>query len=302
MSTLRRVAHDYLDELEKKRTLSENSLLAYSKDIAGFVDYAGEQRVDDVADLDQELARGFIWHLAESGMKGSSLRRKVSALKGFTAWLALHRHTEGDVGVRLRAPGAERSLPRVLSRHHMDEIFQNLSTLAATRDPVAMRDLAIIEVLYATGIRVSELVGLTSDRVDLQAGLLRVMGKGNKERIVPCGGPAIAALKNYLADARPSLVGQTVRQQVFLSTRGQPMGTRSVYQVVAALIAEIPGSGPLGPHTLRHTAATHLLDGGADLRSVQELLGHASLGTTQIYTHVSNDRLTQAYNRAHPRA
>lgn len=300
--SLQASAHAYLDQLGRTRALSENSLTAYGKDVLQFVGFASAQRVEDTAEVDAELVRSWIWSLAESKMAGSSLRRKVSALKGFTAWLAREGHTEGDVGVRLRAPGAGRSLPRVLSRHHMEEIFQSLQVAAETGDPIALRDLAIVEVLYASAIRVSELVGLTPEGVDLSGGTLRVLGKGNKERVVPLGSPALRALRVYLDKGRPGLVREGSSSSIFLSTTGQPMGTRSVYQVVASLLADVPGVGPLGPHTLRHTAATHLLDGGADLRSVQELLGHASLGTTQIYTHVSNERLTQAYQQAHPRA
>jgi integrase/recombinase XerC len=184
----------------------------------------------------------------------------------------------------------------------MDGIFQSLQAKAETGDPLALRDLAIVEVLYASAIRVSELVGLTPEGVDLSGGTVKVLGKGNKERVVPLGSPALRALGSYIEKGRPELVREGSTSTIFLSTTGQPIGTRSVYQVVASLLADVPGVGPLGPHTLRHTAATHLLDGGADLRSVQELLGHASLGTTQIYTHVSNERLTQAYQQAHPRA
>jgi len=300
--SLLRIAHSYLEHLERSRGLSENSLNAYRKDILQFVAFVDEQRVDNLGEVDAELARSWVWSLAESGMAGSSLRRKVSALKGFTAWLARQGHTEGDIGIRVRAPGASRSLPRVLTRHHMEEIFRSLQTHADTGDPVASRDLAIIEVLYASALRVSELVGLDLQGVDLDGRTLRVVGKGNKERMVPLGTPAATALGAYLDHARNALLEGGESSVVFLSTRGKPMGQRSVYEVVARLLADIPGVGPLGPHTLRHTAATHLLDGGADLRSVQELLGHASLGTTQIYTHVSNERLTQAYQQAHPRA
>jgi site-specific recombinase XerD len=148
--------------------------------------------------MDAELARSWVWSLAEAAMAGSSLRRKVSALKGFTAWLAREGHTEGDVGVRLRAPGATRSLPRVLTRHHMEDIFQSLQNHAATGDPIALRDLAIIEVLYASAIRVGELVSLTLAGVDVSSGTLRVVGKGDKERVVPLGTPAVLALKSYL--------------------------------------------------------------------------------------------------------
>ena len=300
--SLLRVAHSYLDHLERSRLLSENSLTAYGKDILQFVAFAGDQRVESLGEVDAELARSWVWSLAEGSMAGSSLRRKVSALKGFTAWMALEGHTDGDVGIRLRAPGASRSLPRVLTRRHMEDIFQSLQTHADTGDAVAIRDLAMVEVLYASAIRVSELVGLELEGIDLDSRTLRVVGKGNKERMVPLGAPAVSALRRSLDHARGTLLGEAQSSVVFLSTRGKALGQRSVYQVVATLLADIPGVGPLGPHTLRHTAATHLLDGGADLRSVQELLGHASLGTTQIYTHVSNERLTEAYQQAHPRA
>jgi integrase/recombinase XerC len=299
---LSQLAHTYLDHLERSRGLSDNSLHAYGKDVLQMVDYASTERVELPADFDAELVRSWVWSLAESGMASSSLRRKVSALKGFCSWLAQENHTDGDVGVRLRAPGASRTLPRVLSRHHMEEMFTSLQAQAATADPIALRDLAIIEVLYASAIRVSELVGLTLERLNFSERTIRVVGKGDKERVVPLGQPALEALQNYLDKARDSLLHGESSSEVFLSTRGKKMGTRSVYQVVATLIAEVPGVGPLGPHTLRHTAATHLLDGGADLRSVQEILGHASLGTTQIYTHISSERLTAAYQQAHPRA
>ena len=300
--SLLRVTHAYLDHLERSRVLSDNSLTAYGKDILQFATFASEQRVESLAEVDAELTRSWVWSLAEAGMAGSSLRRKVSALKGFTAWMAREGHTDGDVGIRLRAPGASRSLPRVLTRHHMEEIFQSLKTHADTGDALAIRDLAMVEVLYASAIRVSELVGLTLEGIDLDSRTLRVVGKGDKERMVPLGAPAVSAVRRYLNDARGTLLGEGRSSVVFLSSKGKPLGPRSVYQVVASLLADIPGAGPLGPHTLRHTAATHLLDGGADLRSVQELLGHASLGTTQIYTHVSHERLTEAYQQAHPRA
>ncbi len=300
--SLLRVTHAYLDHLERSRVLSDNSLTAYGKDILQFAAFASEQRVESLAEVDAELTRSWVWSLAEAGMAGSSLRRKVSALKGFTAWMAREGHTDGDVGIRLRAPGASRSLPRVLTRHHMEEIFQSLKTHADTGDALAIRDLAMVEVLYASAIRVSELVGLRLEGIDLDSRTLRVVGKGDKERMVPLGAPAVSAVRRYLDDARGTLLGEGHSSVVFLSSKGKPLGPRSVYQVVASLLADIPGAGPLGPHTLRHTAATHLLDGGADLRSVQELLGHASLGTTQIYTHVSHERLTEAYQQAHPRA
>jgi integrase/recombinase XerC len=299
---LRRAVLVYSDELWASRTLSENTLKAYASDIANFVDYAHEQRVNTTQELDTELARAWVWSHAEAGMSGATLRRHVSALKRFSQWMLRRGHTEVDVAAKVRAPSASRSLPRVLHRAQMDEIFSGLHERAELNDPVAIRDLAIVEILYATAIRVSELVGLKPEHIELSTRTLRVLGKGNKERVVPFGVPAARALDRYLTSARAQLCPRGDCEQVFISTTGKNLGPRSVYDVIARLLADYPGSGPLGPHTLRHTAATHLLDGGADLRSVQELLGHASLGTTQIYTHVSTERLTSAYRQAHPRA
>jgi integrase/recombinase XerC len=185
----------------------------------------------------------------------------------------------------------------------MDGIFDGLAVLAATGDLVASRDLAIIELLYASAIRVSELTGLRIGDLDRARLTVRVLGKGNKERVVPYGVPAARALDEYVTRARPLLLAATADSgRIFLGARGGAITTRTVYELVASLVRELPGSGPSGPHALRHTAATHLLDGGADLRAVQELLGHASLSTTQIYTHVSAERLKQTYATAHPRA
>jgi integrase/recombinase XerC len=299
---LKRAVFVYLDELSSSRTLSDNTLEAYSSDLAQLVDFAARERVDTASELDTELVRQWLWAQAEAGLAASSLRRKVSAVKKFTLWLVRQGHVVSDPGLRVRAPSAQRSLPRVLGRSHMDDILSGLSERAESGDPIALRDHAMVELLYASALRVSELVGLTMEGLDLSSHTLRVVGKGNKERMVPFGAPAARALQKYLDEGRQTLDRGEGGSSVFLSAQGKKLGVRSVYQVVATLLADSPGTGPLGPHTLRHTAATHLLDGGADLRSVQELLGHASLGTTQIYTHVSTERLTKAYQTAHPRA
>jgi integrase/recombinase XerC len=299
---LRRAVFAYLDELGRARTLSENTLVAYSSDLAQVIEYCEGERVTATEDLDTEVLRQWLWRHAEAGMAPSTLRRKVSAVKKFSLWLAKRGHTAADPAARLRAPGTSRSLPRVVGPAQMGDILASLKTHATTGDPIAQRDHAIVELLYASGLRVSELVGLELAGLDRVARTVLVLGKGNKERVVPFGIPARDALSVYLEHARPVLLGQKTSPVVFLSPRGTPLGVRSVYQVVATLLSELPGSGPIGPHTLRHTAATHLLDGGADLRSVQELLGHASLGTTQIYTHVSTERLRSAYQTSHPRA
>ena len=302
MASLAAVMRVYSGERAAERVLSQNSLKAYEGDLEQFVAYAATQRVADLSEMDTEVCRSWVWALAEEGLAAASLRRKVSSLKGFTHWLGVHGYTEGDVGVRIKTPKAQQSLPRVLSRAHMEDILEGLASDAATGDPIALRDSAMLELLYATAMRVSELTGLTLARVDLSGLRVTVVGKGNKERVIPVGSPAAKAVASYLERGRGKLSTESSGDVLFLSTRGQRVGSRTVYSVVARLLADLGGDGPLGPHTLRHTAATHLLDGGADLRSVQELLGHASLGTTQVYTHVSVERLKGAYDNAHPRA
>lgn len=299
---LQRALAVYRDELYSSRTLSENTLRAYSADLEDFVTFCLGQRITTTDELDTEMARSWVWSNAEAGLAGSTLRRKVSALKRYAAWLVRGGHTDSDIGATVRTPAPSRSLPRVLQRSQMDEILSGLIERAQSRDPVALRDVAMIELLYATAIRVSELTSIRPAQIDITTRTLRVVGKGDKERVVPFGVPAATALQDYLEHGRAALLRGGDSELVFVSATGKTLGPRSVYQVVARLLSDYPGSGPLGPHTLRHTAATHLLDGGADLRSVQELLGHASLGTTQIYTHVSTERLAQAYRQAHPRA
>lgn len=221
---------------------------------------------------------------------------------GSSAGGSASSHPVVDPAARLRSPKADKTLPRVITREQIDGILARLAERAEDGDPGALRDVAVIELLYAAGIRVSELTGLDVDDVDLDRLTVRVVGKGSKERVVPFGVPALRALRAWLAGGRPRLAAVASGPALFLGARGARLGSRAVYQLVAGLLADVPGGGPSGPHALRHTAATHLLDGGADLRAVQELLGHASLGTTQIYTHVSTERLKEAYRIAHPRA
>jgi integrase/recombinase XerC len=276
---------------------------AYAGDLetfAAFVDSRGAE--PDVALIDLELLREWVWSQSDSGLAASSLARRASTMRGFTAWLARTGRAPADAATRLRAPRPDRHLPRVLTRPQVDVLLDGLVTRAASSDPLALRDLAMVELLYASAVRVSELVGLDRGDVDAARRVVRVLGKGSKERVVPFGVPAARAIAEYLDRGRPALAGDHSGDALFLGARGARESTRSVYATVAALLAEQPGSGPSGPHTFRHTAATHLLDGGADLRAVQEILGHASLGTTQIYTHVSAERLAAVYRTAHPRA
>ncbi|HWU57654.1 MAG TPA: tyrosine recombinase XerC [Microbacteriaceae bacterium] len=292
--------------LSAERGFSAHTVRAYTADLHALRDHcastgvhAGHELTLDALTLD--VLREWLWRSSQAGMAKSTLARRAAAIRSFTAWLARTNRVSRDVAVRLRSPRADRTLPRVINRAQMDGLLERLAQRAGEGDAVAVRDLAVIELLYASALRVSELTGLDVDDVDLDRLTVRVMGKGSKERVVPFGVPAQSAIVDYLHGPRLALL-HGASPALFIGARGGRLGTRAVYQLVAGLLVDLPGSGPAGPHALRHTAATHLLDGGADLRAVQELLGHASLGTTQIYTHVSTERLAESYRLAHPRA
>ncbi|WP_431247275.1 tyrosine recombinase XerC [Leifsonia xyli] len=294
---------EYERHLRVERGYSPQTVRAYRADLTALAAFAGERGVEAAAGLTLDLYRDWLWDGSQRGLAKSTLARRSASARGFSAWLARSAvaATE-DPAARLRAPKADKTLPRVITREQMDGILERLAARADDGDPTALRDVAVVELLYAAGIRVSELTGLDVDDVDLQRLTVRVVGKGSKERVVPFGVPALRAVKGWLDGGRPRFAVARSGPALFLGSRGARLGSRAVYELVAGLLADVPGRGPSGPHALRHTAATHLLDGGADLRAVQELLGHASLGTTQIYTHVSTERLKEAYRIAHPRA
>ncbi|MBM7472834.1 tyrosine recombinase XerC [Subtercola frigoramans] len=294
---------DYLSYLEFERAYSPNTVRAYASDLANLTAFARKQDTDE---LSLEMLRDWLWEASNAGLSKSTLARRSATAKSFSAWLVSTKREPSDAAARLRAPRAERSLPRVLTSQSMNDLFALLVDRAAEGDPVALRDRAIVELLYASALRVSELVGIDPADVDHDRRTVLVTGKGSKQRVVPFGTPAQDAIIAYHQLGRPKLALRAAEPAtataLFLNTRGTRLGTRSVYALVSGLLQRFPGSGPEGPHAFRHTAATHLLDGGADLRAVQEMLGHASLGTTQIYTHVTTERLRQTYLSAHPRA
>ncbi len=289
--------------LAAERGFSANTIRSYRSDLAQLVDFAVERGAETPQDLDLELLRDWLWRGSQAGLAKSTLARRAAAVRSLTAWLSRTKAAPTDAASRLKSPKSDHHLPRVLTRDQMASILERVATRADTGDPIAVRDLAVIELLYASALRVSELTGLGLGDVDLGRLTVRVLGKGSKERVVPFGIPAKDALLAYLDHARPTLTAESAAASpVFVGARGNRMTSRAVYELVSALLSTVPGTGPSGPHTLRHTAATHLLDGGADLRAVQEMLGHASLGTTQLYTHVSTERLKESYRVAHPRA
>ncbi|MCC6376116.1 MAG: tyrosine recombinase XerC [Microbacteriaceae bacterium] len=298
---LRKAIERFIEAKSLEQGLSRNTLKSYRSDLETLAEFSETRLKSKLGELDLELFRDWLWDGAGRNLAKSTLARRIAAMRSFTAWAKTAGLIEADPGLRLRTPKPDQHLPRVLTRNQIDDLLSSLSLLAETGDPISIRNHAIVELLYASALRVSELVGLDLGSIDFERLTIRVLGKGSKERVVPFGLPAKDALTNYIDSARPKLLERSTNA-VFLGTRGQRLGVRSVYQLIAELLSDIPGSGPSGPHALRHTAATHLLDGGADLRTVQEMLGHSNLGTTQIYTHVSAERLKESYRAAHPRA
>ncbi|WP_236794022.1 tyrosine recombinase XerC [Amycolatopsis sp. GM8] len=301
---------DFERHLRLERGLSEHTIRAYVGDIVsllGFLhrDYGADDNRAALAGLDVVVLRAWLAHQHGSGASRTTLARRSAAARTFTAWARRQGALEVDPGARLVSPRTHRTLPAVLRPDEAGEVLRASNAGAAELDPEGLRDNAVLELLYATGVRVSELCGLDIGDVDFGRRVVRVLGKGGKERVVPFGVPAERALRSWLAGGRPVIVGQAGKvssSALFLGVRGGRLDPRAVRRVVHDAVGSVPGAADMGPHGLRHTAATHLLEGGADLRSVQELLGHATLATTQLYTHVTVERLKAIHDRAHPRA
>lgn len=293
---------EYERHLVSERDLTAHTVRAYLGDVAGLLEHAHRLGVDEVSDLDLRTMRSWLAKQQSMGMSRTTLARRATAARVFTAWLARTGRCESDAGAALGSPRPHKTLPPVLRADEAASLIRAAADRADDGSPTGIRDVAMLELLYATGIRVGELVGLDVDDVDDERRIVRVFGKGRKERSVPYGTPAGRALDRWVAEGRPTICVAGAGAALFLGARGRRIDQRVVREVVHRRVADVPGAPDIGPHGLRHTAATHLLEGGADLRSVQELLGHASLATTQLYTHVTTDRLRAAYRQAHPRA
>lgn len=278
------------------RGTSENTQKAYVGDIADYLEFQKTAK----ADLDLESLRNWLYKQAEAGASKSTLARKTSSIRAFTGWLFERDSIAEDPGLKLKTPKLDRTLPKVASESSLKGVLSDLESAAFAGGPVELMRWCAFELLYSTGMRVSELAGLSVSDIEFSRRLLRVTGKGDKERMLPYGQSAQAAIEAWITRGRPT-VDLGLSNSLLLTSRGKKVGVRQLYSTVANELAKTP-TGSAGPHTLRHSAATHLLDHGADLRAVQEILGHASLGTTQIYTHVSIERLRASFEQAHPRA
>ncbi|MEE6272715.1 tyrosine recombinase XerC [Georgenia sp. MJ206] len=296
--------------LTLQRGLSEHTVRAYVADVASLLATLSEAVPDltatgdappDLARLDLTALRAWLAAQSRAGRSRATLARRAAAARTFTGWAHRQGHLPADVGLRLRSPRPDTRVPEVLAEDEAADLLAVASARADDGDPAHLRDWAALELLYATGVRVSELVGLDVDAVDRRERTVRVLGKGAKERVVPYGIPAARAVDAWLERGRPALVSPASPAALFLGARGGRLGVRAVRESVHALTA-LAGVRDLAPHGVRHSTATHLLSGGSDLRTVQEILGHTSLATTQRYTHVSAERLRAAYAQAHPRA
>lgn len=292
----------YERHLAAERNLAPHTIRAYVGDLDDLLRHAVRSGAKSLDDIDLRMLRSWLAKQQSLGKSRTTVARRSTSARVFAAW-AVHtgRMNEFSAG-RLRSPKPHRRLPVALTAREARDLLDAVAEMATGGDPVARRDVALLELLYATGIRVGELVALDVDDVDGERRVVRVLGKGRKERNVPFGVPAGQALDAWLKAARGALAGPGSGAALFVGVKGKRIDARTIRDVVHRRLREVDGAPDMGPHGLRHTAATHLLEGGADLRSVQELLGHASLATTQIYTHVTTDRLRSAYQQAHPRA
>jgi integrase/recombinase XerD len=293
---------DFLAYLEFERGLSRNTLEAYRSDLLQYGTFLAAHDLDALSAGHSELS-AFIAELAgprpdRPAAAATTVQRKVACLRSFYRHLRREEMLEHDPTADLKGPRRSQRLPKVLSR---DEV-QHLLAQPAGTSPAALRDRALLELMYACGLRASEAIGLGVDEIDLELGVLRTRGKGSKERLVPVGSKATGAVEAYVKRGRPALMAGREQSRLFLNMRGGPLTRQGLYKIVQRHARTAGLADRMSPHTLRHTFATHLLAGGCDLRSVQEMLGHADIATTQIYTHLSADRLKDVYFSAHPRA
>jgi integrase/recombinase XerC len=297
------LVNDFQRHLEIERNLSVHTVRAYVGDLQSLINHLEAMGKSDIATLDMALIRSWLANQQVKGGARTTMSRRAVSIRLFTKWAFKHNYLTSDVGANLATPKAHRTLPEVLDAASTGIAMDALAARVDEGEgPIALRDRAMVEVLYASGARVAELCGLDLEDIDYERQTIRVFGKGSKERTIPIGNPAMRALKAWLADGRPLLMKELSEKCVFIGARGKRIDQRAVRTVVYNALSALEGFERMGPHALRHSAATHLLEGGADLRTVQEILGHASLATTQIYTHVSTERLQAAFKQAHPRA
>ncbi|WP_306981075.1 site-specific tyrosine recombinase XerD [Alkalicoccobacillus murimartini] len=290
---------DFIHYLQIERGYSDNTISSYKSDLASYSSYLKNvETCKGFSDVDRSIIVNYLYFLMEKGRAETTIARCIASIRGLHQFLLREGRAKQDPSVHLEIPKPPKRLPKILSTEEVEALLES----PGTEDAMAIRNRAMLEVMYATGIRVSELIGLATSDCHLTMGFLRCVGKGNKERIIPLGSKATEAVHTYLETARSSLVKHNKHDVLFVNHRGTPLSRQGFWKILKQLALKAHIDKPLTPHTLRHSFATHLLENGADLRAVQEMLGHVDISTTQIYTHVTKNRMKDVYSKYHPRA
>jgi integrase/recombinase XerD len=295
--------NDFLNHLSLEAGLSPNTVESYKIDLKRYIRFLGDEKVSSLEEIKEDHITKLIGQLSRMGLKATSIARNLAAIKSFHKFLVREGYTESDPAGALESPKLWRKLPVVLDQHEMERLLDQSMENAYSKKgkPLHLRDKAILEFLYATGVRISELIGVKRKNLLLEVGLVRVIGKGQKERVVPIGEKAIKSVEEYQSDLRPRLANQDSQDVLFLNRRGGRFSRMGVWKILRKYVNRAGIKKKVSPHTIRHSFATHLLEGGADLRAVQEMLGHADISTTQIYTHLDREYLKEVHKTFHPR-
>ena len=295
----------FLNHLSLERSLSPNTVESYKIDLKRYLEFLKQEKVSSLEQVKQGHITKLIGVLSRLGLKATSLARNLAAIKGFHKFLAREGYSQADPASAMESPKLWRKLPLVLGQHEMEKLLDQPMEQAGAKKGAALRlrlrDKAILEFLYATGVRISELIGTKRKDLLLEVGLVRVIGKGQKERVVPIGEQAIDWVQKYLSDLRPQLANENSQDVLFLNRRGGAFSRMGLWKILRKYVNMAGIKKKVSPHTIRHSFATHLLEGGADLRAVQEMLGHADISTTQIYTHLDREYLKEVHRTFHPR-
>ena len=294
---MRELIDTFLNYLSVERGLAQNTIVSYQKDLVSYIDFLRARSIDVLSRVTKDDIRNFMLYQKDKGLATNSIARHLAAIKVFHRFLVRERILKTDPSSLIDSPRLWKKIPEILTENEVDALLNQPDI----RDKQGMRDKAILEIFYATGMRVSEAVNLKVDNLNLDIGFLRCIGKGNKERVIPLGKKAISSLKRYLEISRPRLLKNKASESLFLNRFGRKISRQSLWKIIKKYARQARIKKPIRPHTLRHSFATHLLERGADLRSVQEMLGHSNISTTQIYTHINKDRLKAIHRMFHPR-
>jgi integrase/recombinase XerD len=294
---MRELIDIFLNYLSVERGLAQNTMVSYKEDLGYYLDFLTRRHIDALSKTNKNDVISFMLDQKDKGLSANSIARRLAAIKAFYRFLVRERILKEDATGLIDSPKLWKKIPETLSLNEVDALIAQPNI----KDKKGVRDRAILETLYATGMRVSEATNLKTDNVNLDVGFLRCIGKGNKERVIPLGKKAIASIRRYLESSRPRLLNRKESEFMFVSRFGKKLSRQSIWKMIKKYAKDARIKKPLRPHILRHSFATHLLERGADLRSVQEMLGHANISTTQIYTHINKDRLKAVHKMFHPR-